>query len=397
MRKRGSDRIYVGLRNERSNALINGHRDRAVQFGLLAITLAFLALPLSRACCEAQLVRVTKGKSVVLNYTEKVKAVSIANESVADVVSITPTALVVIGKNEGVTSLFVWGESEKLTEYDIEVDRNTSGKQIVLEAQVAEVNRSAMSEYGIDFLLIDDDDRHIKEGTKTLGSYAGEVTSVDPLTENLYASDASTAVIRWLGPSQEIAAVIRAMQRDGEIRLIANPRLLSLSGEESSFLVGGEIPIPVAQITSSGGVPSITVEWKEYGVKLNFVPSIIDTNLINLKISPEVSSLDYANMISLGGYTIPALRTRKADAVVELNSGQSIVLGGLLSTETFKTVKRVPILGHIPVLNFLFSRKETTTQETELLIIVSPRIIESVESEIVPPLPGTEPEQEESE
>jgi pilus assembly protein CpaC len=358
--------------------------------------LALLILPVSSVCGQAQLVRVTKGKSVVLDYNEKVKAVSIADEDVADVVSITPTALVVIGKKEGVTSLYVWGESEKLTEYDIEVDRNTSGQQIVLEVQVAEVNRTALSEYGIDFLLVDDDDRHIKEGTKTLGSYAGEVTTVDPLTEDLYASDNATAVVRWLGNTQEIATVIRAMQRNGEIKLIANPRLLSLSGEESSFLVGGEIPIPVAQITSGGGVPSITIEWKEYGVKLKFVPSIIDTNLINLKISPEVSSLDYANLVSLGGYTIPALRTRKADAVVELNSGQSIVLGGLLSTETFKTVKRVPILGHIPIIKFFFSRKETTTQETELLIIVSPRIIESVESEVIPPLPGVEPETEEA-
>ena len=372
--------------------MIKGVRNQVVRLGLLAIVFGFLILPVSPLSGQPQLVRVTKGKSVVLNYTEKIKAVSIADEDVADVVSITSTALVVIGKNEGVTSLFVWGVSEKFTEYDIEVDRNTSGKQIVLEVQVAELNRSAMSEYGVDFLLIDADDRHIAEGTKTFGSYAGEVTPVDPTSTSMFAPDGATAVLKWLGDTQEISTVIRAMQRDGEIRLIANPRLLSLSGEESSFLVGGEIPIPVAQVSGGGGVPSVTIEWKEYGVKLKFVPTIIDTNLINLKISPEVSSLDYANMISLGGYSIPALRTRKADVVIELNSQQSIVLGGLLATETFKTVKRVPILGHIPLLNFFFSRKETTTQETELLIVVSPRIIESVESEIIPPLPGSDPE-----
>ncbi|MCK4857701.1 MAG: pilus assembly protein N-terminal domain-containing protein [candidate division Zixibacteria bacterium] len=374
--------------------MIVGVRNQVVRLGLLAIVLSLLILPVSRLSGQPQLVRVIKGKSVVLNYTEKIKAVSVADEDVADVVSITATALVVIGKNEGVTSLFVWGESEKLTEYDIEVDRNTSGKQIVLDVQVAELNRSAMSEYGVDFLLIDADDRHIAEGTKTFGSYAGDVTPVDPTSTSMIASDGATTVLKWLGDTQEISTVIRAMQRDGEIKLIANPRLLSLSGEESSFLVGGEIPIPVAQVSSGGGVPSVTIEWKEYGVKLKFVPTIVDTNLINLKISPEVSSLDYANMISLGGYSIPALRTRKADVVIELNSQQSIVLGGLLATETFKTVKRVPILGHIPLLNFFFSRRETTTQETELLIVVSPRIIESVESEIIPPLPGSDRETE---
>lgn len=376
---------------ERSSELIGKVIIRVARLGLLAVIAGQILLPALLQGGEPELVRVTKGKSVVLDYAEKVKAVSIADEDVADVVSITPTALVVIGKKEGVTSLFVWGETETLKEYDIEVDRNTSGQQIVLEVQVAEVNRSALSEYGVDFLLIDSDDRHIAEGTKTLGSYAGEVTPVDVSSQALLPQDNATAVVKWLGDKQEISSVIRAMQREGEIRLIANPRLLSLSGEKASFLVGGEIPVPVVQ-SLQGGSPSITIEWKEYGVKLDFVPTIIDTNLVNLRISPEVSSLDAANKIFFGGFEIPAIRTRKADATVELNSEQSIVLGGLLATETFETVKRVPILGHIPILNFFFSRKDKSSQETELLIIVSPRVIASVESEVIPPLPGVVPE-----
>jgi len=157
------------------------------------------------------------------------------------------------------------------------------------------------------------------------------------------------------------------------------------------------VPVPIAQTVAGGGVPSVTVEWKEYGVKLDFVPTIVDTNLINLKISPEVSSLDWANLVSFGGYDIPAIRTRKADATVELNSQQSVVLGGLLSTEESQTIKRVPILGHIPVLNFFFSRRETTRSETELLIIVSTRIIYSVAEEKIPLLPWDKEIQREKE
>jgi pilus assembly protein CpaC len=303
------------------------------------------------------------------------------------VVSVTPTDLVIIGKEVGVTSLVVWGESKKYTMYDVKVERNISGQQVVLEVQVGEVNKSALTAFGLDFLMVDNDPGHIRKGTKILGTYAGQVTTPDPESQELFAQDGITGVIKWLGDKQQFSTIIKALEQKGDLKLLANPQLIGLSGEKASFLVGGEIPVPVAQTVTAGGAPSVTIEWKEYGVKLNFVPTVVDTNLINLKISPEFSSLDWANAVTFGGWTIPAIRSRKADAVVELNSEQSVVLGGLTSTEEIKTVKRIPILGHIPLLNLLFSRKETTKSETELLIIVSPRIIYSVAEEIIPPLP----------
>ncbi|MCK4657083.1 MAG: pilus assembly protein N-terminal domain-containing protein, partial [candidate division Zixibacteria bacterium] len=329
-------------------------------------------------------------KSSVLSFTEKVKTVSIANEDIADVVSITPIELVIIGKKVGVTTLLVWGELGKIGDYELRVNRNVTGQQVVLEVQVAEVNRTRLSEYGVDFLLIDTDDGGVWNGTQILGSYAGEVTSPDPTSRDMMIPDGATAAIKWIDHRQRIYGALKALQRNGALELLANPRLLSLSGEEASFLVGGEIPVPVAQSTSSAGVPNVTIQWKEYGIRLHFLPTIIDTNLVNLKIKPEISSLDWANMVSFGGYDIPALRTRKASATVELNSDQAIVLGGLIATESFKTIKRIPILGHIPILNFFFSRKETSTVETELLIVVSPRIIGSVADESIPPLPTLE-------
>ncbi len=343
---------------------------------------------------QQRLLRVVKGKSIVLSYPEKIQTVSLANQDIADVVSVTPTDLVVIGKEMGITSLAVWGESNKHTMYDIKVERNISGQQVVLEVQVGEVNKTALSAYGLDFLMSDSDPRHnIRKGDKVIvGTYGGQVTSPDPQSQQLKAQDGITGVIKWLGDRKEFSTIFKALQQKGDLNLLANPQLLTLSGEKASFLVGGEIPIPIAQSVGAGGAPSVTIQWKEYGVRLNFIPTIVDTNLINLKISPEVSSLDYTNQVIFGGYVIPALRSRKADATVELNSEQSVVLGGLLSSEETKTIKRVPILGQIPILKYLFTKKETTKYETELLIVVSPRIIASVKNEVIPPLPGKKEE-----
>lgn len=304
-------------------------------------------------------------------------------------VTITPTDAVVIGKDEGTTSLYIWGESGRYQAYETKVDRSVTSQQIVLEVQIAEVNRSNMTDIGVDWLLQDRDDRHIANGTKTLGSYGGGVTIPDPLTQNLYAQEGITGVIKWIGSKQTAQLIIRALQEKGTLRMLANPRLVCLSKEEASFLVGGEIPVPIAQQALAGGPGAITIEWKEFGVKLRFTPTIVDTNLIRLKIAPEVSSLDYSNSVAFAGYSIPSIRTRKIDGTIELNSTQAIVLGGLNSSETQETIRRVPILGHIPLLGFFFTKKQKTTVDNELLIVVSPRIIQSAAQEVIPPLPGT--------
>lgn len=330
-----------------------------------------------------QVMRVVKGKSIVLTFPEKIKTISIANEEVIDVATITPTDAVIIGKEEGITSLYIWGESGRYQSYDMKVDRSKVSQQVMLGVQIAEVNMSDMSDYGVDWLLHD-----MEDAEKTVGFYAGEVTVPDPNLQDLFAQEGISTAIRWIGDEHKAQVMIRALQEEGKLRMLANPRLVCLSNEEASFLVGGEIPVPIAQQASAGGASAITIEWKEYGVRLRFTPTIVDTNLIRLKIAPEVSSLDFSSTVSYAGWTIPGIRTRKAAATVELNSSQAIVLGGLHATETQETVRRIPILGHIPVLQFFFSKKQKTTVDNELLIIVSPRIIESVSQEIIPPLPG---------
>jgi len=382
---------------ERRLKLKNKAKIRIGGFLVLAASIFLFVFLASNLQAQQSMLRVVKGKSIVLKYPEKIETVSLANEEIADVISVTPTELVVIGKEVGITTLLVWGASKRHTKYDVKVDRDISGQQVLLEVQVGEVNKSALTELGLDFLMVDSDPSHIKKGDKIIGTYAGQVTSPDPKSRELFAQDGITGVIRWLGEKREFSAIIKALQQQGDLKLLANPQLICLSGEKASFLVGGEVPIPIAQTATPGSAPYVTIEWKEYGVKLDFLPSIVDTNLINLKISPEVSSLDWTNAIVISGWEVPAMHTRKADATVELNSGQSVVLGGLLSTEEIQTIKRIPILGHIPVLNFFFSRKETTRSETELLIIISPRIIYSVAQEKIPLLPWEKEKQREKE
>jgi len=196
-------------------------RTKTARVGFLVLaTLAFLFVFFaSQTEAQQRLLRVVKGKSTVLNYPEKIETVSLANQDIADVVSVTPTDLVVIGKEVGVTSLVVWGESKKYTMYDIKVERNISGQQVVLEVQVGEVNKSALSEYGLDFLMVDRDPSHIKKGDKILGTYAGQVTSPDPESRELFAQDGITAVIKWLGDKREFSTVIKALQHKGDLKL----------------------------------------------------------------------------------------------------------------------------------------------------------------------------------
>lgn len=212
---------------------------------------------------------------------------------------------------------------------------------------------------------------------------------------NIFAQEGVTGILKWVGPNGTAAVAIRALEEHGVIRLLANPRLVCLSEEVASFLVGGEIPVPIPSQSSGGGYINLAIEWKEFGVKLNFTPVIVDSNLVRLRIAPEVSTLDYSNSVSFAGWDIPAIRTRRAEATVELNSTQSVVLGGLTASETHTLERKVPILGHIPLLGILFTHKQTVEQQNELLIVVTPRIIKSLADEVIPPLPGTVLEGEE--
>jgi pilus assembly protein CpaC len=181
--------------------------------------------------------------------------------------------------------------------------------------------------------------------------------------------------------------MIRAMQTAGALRALAEPNLLAMDGQTASFLAGGEFPIPIIQ-GGGGSGSAVTIQFKEYGVRLNFKPTIIDEDHIRLELEPEVSTIDFANGVRFEGFVIPALRTRRARTGIELRDGQSFALAGLLDNSESRSLSKVPVLGDIPILGNLFKSKQYQKQETELVFIVTADLVKPVSPDDLPNLKG---------
>ncbi len=324
-------------------------------------------------------IRVTVGQSVTRSMTNNVKTVSIADSKVADVIVAGPREVLVNGKDIGLTTLVVWDEVNRSQVFDVVVQGAFSDQQIELRVKVAEINRTKAAEFGIDVLGI---------GTKesngdraTLGSYGGQVdTPTIPLSifgtglEGVASAvEGVSMAFRYIRGDDQLQAMIKAMMANGVLRLLAEPNVVASSGQGASFLSGGEIPVPIASSGTTGG-STVTIEWKEFGVKVDFLPTIVDSAVINLKVAPEVSSLDFGNGIQLAGFRVPALRTRRAETTVELKDGEVLVIGGLIMEEETKIRNRIPVLGHIPLLGWFFTDYSSQKTQSELLLVVSPRI-----------------------
>jgi pilus assembly protein CpaC len=183
------------------------------------------------------------------------------------------------------------------------------------------------------------------------------------------------------------AQMIRAMQTNGTLRALAEPNLIAMDGQTASFLAGGEFPIPIVQGAGGAG-SSVTIQFKEYGVRLNFKPTIIDEDHIRLELEPEVSTIDFANGVKFEGFVVPALRTRRARTGVELRDGQSFALAGLLDNSESRSISKVPVLGDVPILGNLFKSTQFQKQETELVFIVTADLVKPVDRDDLPNLRG---------
>jgi pilus assembly protein CpaC len=171
-----------------------------------------------------------------------------------------------------------------------------------------------------------------------------------------------------------IDALVTALETKGLVRRLAEPNLIALSGDTARFLAGGEFPVPVAS-TTQGGLPTVTIEWKKFGVQLAFVPTVLSRGVINLRVEPSVSELDFANAVTIQGTTIPSLITRDARTAVELRDGQSFAIAGLLQTRNLKNIQQVPWIGSVPVIGALFRSSAYQQNETDLVVIVTPRLV----------------------
>lgn len=257
-----------------------------------------------------------------------------------------------------------------------------SPQQVMLEVRFAEVNRTVGEKLGVSGFAnsLGGSFRGVtgSGASARADGLGGTQLGIDPILDNFGIFSALFSI-----GDVDIDAFLNALEEQGMSKTLAEPTLVALSGEKASFLAGGEFPIPVVQGGNAGGGgggggQAITVEFKSFGVSLGFTPTVLGDNLINLIVEPEVSSLDPSASVTINGLTIPGLQTRRASTTLELRDGESFVLAGLLRTEFQTNVQQLPILGSIPIIGSLFRSTQFQKGETELLIVVTPRLVKPI-------------------
>ena len=268
-------------------------------------------------------------------------------------------------------------------------------QQVMLEVRFAEVNRNVGKDLGVRsffgsrggrFNGVTGSGASLTPGSTTGGVFGNGTLGVAPVTGAFGVVTRSFGDFLGLGLDVDVA--LDALEDKGLSKTLAEPTLISLSGERASFLAGGEFPIPVlqgsgGQGSAGGGNNGITVEFKPFGVSLGFTPTVLSDNTINLLVEPEVSSIDPSASINIGGLSIPGLQTRRASTVLELRDGESFAIAGLIQQDFSTTVEQVPLLGSLPIIGSLFRSSSFQKGETELLIVVTPRLVQPIRPEQV--------------
>jgi pilus assembly protein CpaC len=377
------------------------------------------------------------GRSTVLATDFDITRIAVTNPAVADAVVVQPREVLIDGKSAGTVSLIIWGAGRR-AQYDVVVELGVStlqqklqalfpgedinatlndealilsgrvsstsvmlrageiaqasaskvkvinllqlpgppgSQQVLLQVRFAEVNRRAIEELGVNWFM----------GPNGQNDYAGRIATQQfsaPFFEGTSTTFSDFLNLFVLNTKYNIGAVIRALQTKGYFQSLAEPNLIAYNGQQASFLAGGEFPVPVVQ----GLTNAVTIEWKEFGVRLTFTPTIAG-DVIRLKVKPEVSSLDFNNGITLQGFRIPSLITRRAETDVELRDGQSFAIAGLLQNTSQEDASKIPILGSIPIIGNLFKSKSDRKDQTELMVLITPQLVRPLDPDEVPSLP----------
>jgi pilus assembly protein CpaC len=392
---------------------------------------------------QVERVVLTAGRSTVLRTDFEIIRIAVTNPAVADAVVVQDREILVDGKSPGTVSLIVWSTTDR-KHYDLvvepaittlqqqlrslfpgeeiavsatdeaiilsgavsgnnvslraaEIAQASSSKvkvinmlqlpsgqesqQVMLQVRFAEVNRRALTELGAAFFL--DRSNHVARSTTqqfAAPTFEKGENPGDP--DDIIFSDFLN--LFYFRRDKGIGAVVKALQSRGFFQSLAEPNLIAYNGQEASFLAGGEIPIPIVQ--GAGANSAVSVQYKEFGIKLAFTPTIAG-DIIRLKVAPEVSTLDFANGITLQGFRIPALSTRRAQTNVELRDGQSFAIAGLLDNLTQEDGAAIPLLSRLPIIGNLFKSKADRAERTELMVLITPRLVRALEPDEVPPLP----------
>jgi pilus assembly protein CpaC len=248
-------------------------------------------------------------------------------------------------------------------------------QQVLLKVRFLEASRSAERDLGVNLYSANKAGTSgVNTGTSLLNSSAATGLPLLKTIAALTGGSGASPFVTAIGKFGNVDILISALEEKGLVRELAEPDLVALSGDTASFLAGGEVPIPVVQ-PSSGATPTITVDYKQFGVQLTFQPTVLANGMINLRLTPSVSELDYANAIENQGFLIPALKKREARTTIELRDGQTFAIAGLLQSEGLRNISQVPWIGSVPVLGALFRSSAYQQKETDLVVIVTPHLV----------------------
>ncbi len=267
-----------------------------------------------------------------------------------------------------------------------------SRKQVMLKVRFAEADRTKMTQWGFNLFSTGAANTIGTVSTQQFGPLAvqtGSSGTTNPTGTPQQFSISNLLNIFVFRPDINLGATIAALQEKDILQILSEPNLMAMSGQPAHFLAGGEFPYPVVQGGTAGTVPAITIQFRPYGVKLEFVGTIEDNNTIRLKVAPEVSTLDYSNAVTISGFVLPAISTRRAETEVELKDGQSFGIAGLLDKRATIELSKVPGIGDIPILGELFKSRNVNFTNTELLVLVTPTIVDPVEGQ---PATSAEPQ-----
>ena len=413
--------------------------------GVILASMLFSSLH-SAAQSEGQALHVFVGKSVVINVQAPVTRILSSNPAVIETLATSPTQIVVEGKTAGSSSLIFWDSTGHSQMLDVTVDVNVAylrsalevsfpgesinvqsdgahliltgtvsdpkfvddiGKmaaaystgvvnslkvapiheeQVLLAVKFAEVDRTKLQQLGFNFFSLGATNTI---GSTTTGQFApptlstssgggtGTITVTDPL--NVFA----------FRPDINLGATIRDLENKSVLQILAEPNLLALNGQKASFLAGGEFPVPIVQGGQQIGV--VTIQFRPFGVKLEFTAFVGKDKVIRLHVTPEVSTLDFSNAAVISGFTVPALSTRRAETEIELKDGQSFGIAGLMDNRAQVQMSKLPGIGDIPILGNLFRTKSVTRSNSELVVLVTPHVVDPVKTNAPPPNPPSNP------
>ena len=326
------------------------------------------------ASARAQATQVTRidlpiGRSYPISTPVPISRVSIAAPGVADVIVIGEREVVINALAAGETDAIIWQANGTRQHYRVSVHSPSDRMQIALRIKFAEVRRDALRELSVSGAVFD----------RNVNAASG---AFDP--RSVFPGDSLiiTATRRFLSiftdfGTDNLVAWIEAQEQAGRAKLLAEPTILAANKEEANFLAGGELPVPVVQ-SGAGDVSSsrVTIEYREFGVRLNFMGEILSDSLVKLRVRPEVSSLDFGNAVLISGFRVPAFRTRRIESTLDVRRDRSLIISGMFNSEEERVKTGIPLLMHIPILGQLFSSTRFQKNESELIVIVTPVIID---------------------